>query len=75
MLYTNNGLSHNECSHLVSSLEEVGKALSRATQSNYLHLVLFQYNQKMNALAETPKTGVEAVITPRRVLSFDPLTS
>ena len=67
------GLSHNECSHLVSSvLEEVTESLISGESVKLSSFGTFSVQSKNERLGRNPKTGVEAVITPRRVLSFRP---
>ena len=67
------GLSHNECSHLVSSvLEEVTECLISGDSVKLSSFGTFSVQSKNERLGRNPKTGVEAVITPRRVLSFRP---
>ena len=67
------GLSHNECSHLVSSvLEEVTESLITGNSVKLSSFGTFSVQSKNERLGRNPKTGVEAVITPRRVLSFRP---
>ena len=67
------GLSHNECSHLVSSvLEEVTESLISGDSVKLSSFGTFLVQSKNERLGRNPKTGVEAVITPRRVLSFRP---
>ena len=67
------GLSHNECSHLVSSvLEEVTECLISGDSAKLSSFGTFSVQSKNERLGRNPKTGVEAVITPRSVLSFRP---
>ena len=67
------GLSHNECSHLVSSLlEEVTECLISGEAVKLSSFGTFSVQSKRQRVGRNPKTGVEAVITPRRVLSFRP---
>ena len=67
------GLSHNECSHLVRSvLEEVTGSLIAGDSVKLSSFGTFSVQSKNERLGRNPKTGVEAVITPRRVLSFRP---
>ena len=67
------GLSHNECSNLVSSVfEEVTDCLVSGDQVKLSSFGTFSVQTKNERLGRNPKTGVEAVISPRRVLSFRP---
>ena len=67
------GLSYNECSSLVSSvLDEVTENLVLGESVKLSSFGTFSVQSKNERLGRNPKTGVEAVITPRRVLSFRP---
>ena len=67
------GLSYNECSNLVASvLDEVTERLVLGDSVKLSSFGTFSVQSKMERLGRNPKTGVEAVITPRRVLSFRP---
>ena len=67
------GLSYNECSNLVASvLDEVTERLVFGEAVKLSSFGTFSVQSKKERLGRNPKTGVEAVITPRRVLSFRP---
>ena len=67
------GLSYNECSQLVSGvLDEVTECLVTGESVKLSSFGTFSVHSKNERLGRNPKTGVEAVITPRRVLSFRP---
>ena len=67
------GLSYNERSSLVGSvLDEVTECLVLGDSVKLSSFGTFSVQSKNERLGRNPKTGVEAVITPRRVLSFRP---
>lgn len=67
------GLSFNESSQLVSAvLEEVSLCLEKGEAVKLSSFGTFSVNQKNARVGRNPKTGIEATITPRRVLSFRP---
>ena len=72
-VYRNIGLSRNESSDLVESvLEEICTCLEVGEEVKLSSFGTFSVQSKNERLGRNPKTGVEAVITPRRVLSFRP---
>jgi len=67
------GLSFNESAQLVSSvLEEISVCLETGDSVKLSSFGTFSVNSKNARIGRNPKTGVEATITPRRVLSFRP---
>ena len=72
-VYRNIGLSRNESADLVASvLEEVCVCLESGEEVKLSSFGTFSVQSKRERVGRNPKTGVEATITPRRVLSFRP---
>ena len=72
-VYRNIGLSRNESADLVASvLEEVCVCLEAGEEVKLSSFGTFSVQSKRERVGRNPKTGVEATITPRRVLSFRP---
>ena len=72
-VYRNIGLSRNESSDLVELvLEEICSCLEEGEEVKLSSFGTFSVQSKRRRVGRNPKTGVEAVITPRRVLSFRP---
>ena len=72
-VYRNIGLSRNESSELVESvLEEICACLEKGEEVKLSSFGTFTVQSKRERVGRNPKTGIEAVITPRRVLSFRP---
>ncbi|MDB3879778.1 integration host factor subunit alpha [Alphaproteobacteria bacterium] len=72
-VYRNIGLSRNESSDLVEAvLEEVCACLTAGEEVKLSSFGTFSVQSKNERVGRNPKTGIEAVITPRRVLSFRP---
>ena len=72
-VYRRIGLSRNESSDLVESvLEEICACLEVGEDVKLSSFGTFSVQSKRQRVGRNPKTGVEAVITPRRVLSFRP---
>ena len=72
-VYRNIGLSRNESSELVEAvLEEVCACLEKGEEVKLSSFGTFSVHSKSERVGRNPKTGIEAVITPRRVLSFRP---
>ena len=70
-VYRNIGLSRNESSDLVEAvLEEICVCLENGEEVKLSSFGTFSVQTKRERIGRNPKTGVEAVITPRRVLSF-----
>ena len=69
------GLSRNESADLVESvLEELSVCFEKGEQVKISSFGTFSVSQKTERIGRNPKSGEEAVITPRRVLSFRPST-
>ena len=65
------GLSQNECANLVSNvIDEIINNLETGDSVKLSSFGTFTVNSKKERIGRNPKTGVEAKITPRRVLSF-----
>ena len=72
-VYRNIGLSRNESADLVESvLEEVCVCLEAGEEVKLSSFGTLSVQSKRERVGRNPKTGVEAKITPRRVLSFRP---
>ena len=67
------GLSRNECSTLVASvLTHISDALATGEQVKISSFGTFSTRDKSARVGRNPKTGEEAPIPPRRVLTFRP---
>jgi len=67
------GFSQNESSQLVASvLEEISLCLETGEQMKLSSFGTFSVHAKKERIGRNPTTGVEASISPRRVLSFRP---
>ena len=67
------GLSRNESAYLVESvLNHVSDALIRGEQVKLSSFGTFSVRDKNARVGRNPKTGQEAPIPPRRVLTFRP---
>ena len=72
-VYRQIGLSQNESAQLVASvLDEVSGCLEKGETVKLSSFGTFSVHSKRERIGRNPKTGVEATITPRRVLSFRP---
>ena len=72
-VYRNIGLSRNESAELVETfLEEMCACLEKGEEVKLSSFGTFSVQSKRERVGRNPKTGVEARITPRRVLSFRP---
>ena len=72
-VYRNIGLSRNESADLVESvLEEMCVSLESGEEVKLSSFGTLSVQSKRERVGRNPKTGVEATITPRRVLSFRP---
>ena len=72
-VYRNIGLSRNESAELVESvLEEMCVSLEAGEEVKLSSFGTFSVQSKRERVGRNTKTGVEATITPRRVLSFRP---
>lgn len=67
------GLSRNESAQLVENvLEHMSDALVRGEQVKISSFGTFSVRDKTARVGRNPKTGEEAAIPPRRVLTFRP---
>ena len=67
------GLSRNESADLVESvLEKISESLVTGEQVKISSFGTFSVRQKNARVGRNPKTGEEAPIPPRRVLTFRP---
>ena len=67
------GLSRNESSELVEAvIEEMCSSFEAGEQVKISSFGTFLVSAKAERIGRNPKSGQEAVITPRRVLSFRP---
>ena len=67
------GLSRNECAALVTSvLDHVSDALVAGEQVKLSSFGTFSTRDKSARVGRNPKTGEEAPIPPRRVMTFRP---
>lgn len=67
------GLSRNESTQLVESvLEELCDCFEKGEQVKISSFGTFTVSQKTARMGRNPKSGEDALITPRRVLSFRP---
>ena len=72
-LFREVGLSRNESADLVDSvLNHLSDALVAGNTVKISSFGTFKVCNKAQRIGRNPKTGEEAVITPRRVLSFRP---
>ena len=72
-VYRNIGLSRNESSDLVEAvLEELCACLEAGEEVKLSSFGTFSVDSQSERVARNPETGIEAVITSRRVLSFRP---
>ena len=72
-VYRSIGLSRNESAELVETfLEEMCACLEKGEEVKLSSFGTFSVQSKRERVGRNPKTGVEARITPRRVLSFRP---
>ena len=72
-VYRTIGLYRNESADLVESvLEEMCACLEAGEEVKLSSFGTFSVQSKRERVGRNPKTGVEATITPRRVLSFRP---
>lgn len=70
-IYTNVGLSRNECSEFVDSiLLHISDTLARGEDVKISSFGTFLIRDKSSRLGRNPKTGEDAEISARRVLSF-----
>lgn len=72
-VYRSIGLSRNESATLVEDvLEEMCQCLESGEEVKLSSFGTFSVHNKNERVGRNPKTGVEATISKRRVLSFRP---
>ena len=72
-VYRELGFSHAESLKLVDSIFQVAvETLSKGEELKVSGFASFIPHQKVARIGRNPKTGVEAVISSRRVISFKP---
>lgn len=65
------GLSNDDCRDLLEQvLDRVIEALVRGETVKIKNFATFRVHQKSARIGRNPKTGVEAPISPRRVIKF-----
>jgi integration host factor subunit alpha len=58
-----------------ATLEEISDALARGEDVKLIRIGTFKVRSKPERVGRNPKTGVEATIKPRRVVTFKPSVS
>lgn len=72
-IYTEIGLSRKDASDILDMIvDEIIDDLSKGNDVKLSSFGTFSLRDKRARSGRNPKTGVEAVITPRRVISFKP---
>lgn len=72
-IYQEIGLSRKDSSDILDMiLDEIVQELSNGNDVKLSSFGTFSLRDKKARTGRNPKTGVEAVITPRRVISFKP---
>lgn len=72
-IYAEIGLSRKDSNDILDMiLDEIVKELSNGNDVKLSSFGTFSLRQKKERSGRNPKTGVEAVITPRKVISFRP---
>ncbi len=72
-IYEEVGLSRKDSSDILDMIiDEIVKDLSDGNDVKLSSFGTFSLRDKKQRIGRNPKTGVEAVITPRRVISFKP---
>jgi len=72
-IYTEVGLSRRDSSEILDMIvDEIVNALSSGTDVKLSSFGTFSLRDKNARAGRNPKTGVEAVICSRRVISFKP---
>lgn len=72
-IYREVGLSYSESSaRFEQVIDEISKALVRDGEVKLSGFATFMVRSKKARVGRNPKTGKEAVITPRKVISFYP---
>ncbi len=72
-IYTEIGLSRKDSNDILDMIiDEIVKELSLGKEVKLSSFGTFSLRDKRARTGRNPKTGVEAVISPRRVISFKP---
>jgi integration host factor subunit alpha len=72
-VYQKTGLSRSECTALVELVfKEISDCLERGEAVKLSGFGIFLVRSKGQRIGRNPKTGKEAVISPRRVVAFRP---
>ncbi len=72
-LYNNIGLSHNESSEIVELFfEEILQCFEKGEEVKLTSFGTFKIREKKERIGRNPKTGVEAKISSRKVITFKP---
>ena len=72
-IYEEIGLSRKDSTDILDMiLDEIVKELSNGNDVKLSSFGTFSLRQKKERSGRNPKTGVEAIISPRKVISFNP---
>ena len=72
-LYQSIGLSRNESSQLLETIfEEIILSFEKNENVKITSFGTFNLRNKKERIGRNPKTGIEASITPRTIVSFKP---
>ena len=72
-IYEEIGLSRKDSNDILDMiLDEIVKELSNGNDVKLSSFGTFSLRQKKERSGRNPKTGVEAIISPRKVISFKP---
>ncbi|MFL2813868.1 MAG: integration host factor subunit alpha [Candidatus Puniceispirillales bacterium] len=72
-LYNTIGLSHNESSEIVELFfEEILQCFEKGEEVKLTSFGTFKIREKKERIGRNPKTGVEAKISSRKVVTFKP---
>jgi len=72
-IYTEIGLSRKDSNDILDMVvDEIIAELSKGNDVKLSSFGTFSLHDKKQRTGRNPKTGVEAVISPRRVISFKP---
>ena len=72
-LYRNIGLSHNESSEIIEMFfEEILQCFEKGEEVKLTSFGTFKIRNKKERVGRNPKTGVEAKISSRKVVTFKP---
>ena len=72
-IYEEIGLSRKDSTDILDmTLDEIVKELSNGNDVKLSSFGTFSLRQKKERSGRNPKTGVEAIISPRKVISFKP---